>query len=101
MERCSQPTTPTAPSSRSIRMTVGLSATFRLATRPPTSPPGTGPSGSRSRARALFDLDPSGDDRGPDVLDLGLERARNLVADRPEPDTAVLEREAGGATGLE
>src|SRR4249919_639796 len=109
MERCSQPTTPTAPSSRSIRTTVGLSALFRLATRRPTWPPGTGPSGSRYRARPsrrglcdrARDRDLAGDDLGPDVLDLGLERARHLRADRAEADTAVPEGEAGSATGLE
>src|SRR5206468_2589037 len=40
-------------------------------------------------------------DLGPDVLDLGLERARHPRVDHAEADTAVLEREAGGATGLE
>src|SRR6266536_858567 len=105
MERCSRPTTPTAPSSRSIRRTVGLWASFRLATRRPTWPTGTGPSGFRYRARALCDRardrDLPGDDLGPDILDLGLERARHSRADRAEADTAVPEGEAGSATGLE
>src|ERR671918_2868694 len=105
MERCSQPTTPTAPSSRSIRRTVGLWASFRLATHRPTWPPGTRPSGFRYRARALCDRardrDLPGDDLGADVLDLGLERAGHARADRAEADTAVPEGEAGRATGLE
>src|SRR4051812_30961075 len=109
MERCSQPTTPTAPSSISIRRTVGLSASFRLATRRPTWPPGTGRSGFRYRARrsrpALCDRgrdpDLSGDDLGPDVLEFGPERTRHGGADRAEADSAGPERQAGGATGLE
>src|SRR4029450_12812572 len=47
------------------------------------------------------DRDLPGDDLGPDVLDLGLERAGHGRADRAEADTAVLKGEAGGATGLE
>src|ERR687891_1654899 len=70
-----------------------------------TWPLGTGSSGFRSRARALCDRgrdrDLPGDDLGPDVLDLGLERAGHPRADRAEADTAVPEGEAGGATGLE
>src|SRR6266508_782394 len=93
---CSRPTTPTAPSSRSM---------LRTATRRPTWPPGTGPSGFRYRARALCDRardrDLPGDDLGPDVLDLGLERTGHGRADRAEADTAVPEGEAGRATGLE
>ena len=52
--------------------------------------------GDRARDRDL-----PGDDLGPDVLDLGLERARHRRADRAEADTAVPEGEAGSATGLE
>src|SRR5215203_2425370 len=103
---CSRPTTPTAPSSRSMLRTVGWQAWFRLATRRRTWPLWTGgPSGFRSRARALCDRardrDLPGDDLGPDVLDLGLERAGHRRADRAEGDTAVPEGEAGRATGLE
>src|SRR5216117_2334448 len=62
-------------------------------------------SGFRYRARALcdraLDRDLPGDDLGPDVLDLGFERARHPRADRAEADTAVPEGEAGRATGLE
>src|SRR5262249_11118771 len=105
MERCGLPAMPTAPSSRSIRRTVGLRALSRLATRRRTWPLGTGSSGFRYRARVLCDQtrdrDLPGDDLGPDVLDLGLERARHRRADRAEADTAVLEGEAGSATGLE
>src|SRR5919109_3428054 len=105
MERCSPPTTPTAPSSRSIRRTVGSSASFRLATRRPTWLPGAGTSGFRYRARALCerarDRDLPGDDLGSDVLELGLERTGHGRADRAETDTAVPEGEAGRATGLE
>src|SRR5262245_30945545 len=80
-------------------------ASFRLATRRRTWPLGTGPSGFRYRARALCDRardrDPPGDDLGPDVLDLGQERAGHRRADPAEADTAAPEGEAGGATGLE
>src|SRR5829696_2370663 len=103
---CSRPTTPTAPSSRSMLRTVGWQAWFRLATRRRTWHLWTGrPSGFRYRARALCDRardrDLPGDDLGPDVLDLGLERAGHPRADRAEADTPVAEGEAGGATGLE
>src|SRR4029450_3141854 len=76
----------------------------------PTWPPGTGLSGFRYRARAhraralcdrARDRDLPGDDLGPDVLDLCLERAGHRRADRAEADTAVPEGEVGGATGLE
>src|SRR5690348_7945898 len=73
--------------------------------RRPTWRRGTGWSGFRYRARALCDRardrDLPGDDLGADVLDLGLERAGHRRVDRAETDTAVLEGEAGGATGLE
>src|SRR5262245_5517221 len=102
---CSGPTTPTAPSFRSIRRTVGFWASFRLATRQPTWCPWTGPSGFRFRARALCDRardrDRPGDELCPDLLDLGFERAGHGLADRAEADTVVLEGEAGSATGLE
>src|SRR5215216_2605801 len=103
---CSRPTTPTAPSSRSMLRTVGWQAWFRLATRRRTWPLWTGgPSGFRYRARALCDRardrDLPGDDLGPDVLDLCLERAGHRRAHRAEADTAVPEGEAGRATGLE
>src|SRR4029450_1793063 len=102
---CSRPTTPTAPSSRSMLRTARWQASFRLATPRRTWPPGTGPSGFRYRARALCDRardrDLPGDDLGPDVLDLCLERAGHRGADRAEADTAVPEGEAVGATGLE
>src|SRR5215204_1055726 len=103
---CSRSTTPTAPSSRSMLRTARWWAWFRLATRRRTWPLWTGgPFGFRYRARALCnrarDWDLSGDDLGPDVLDLGLERAGHRRADRAEADTAVPEGEAGGATGLE
>src|SRR5215216_2814166 len=102
---CSRPTTPTAPSSRSMLRTVGWQASFRLGTRRRTWPLGTGSSGFRYRARALCDRgrdrDLAGDDLGPDVLDLGLERAGHPRADRAEADTARPEGEAGSATGLE
>src|SRR5512134_85083 len=106
MQRYSQPTTPTVPSYRSIRRTVGLWASFRLATPRPTWPLWTGrPSGSRYRARALCnrvrDRDLPGDDLGADVLELGLKRTRHGRADRAEADTVVLEGEAGRATCLE
>src|SRR5436309_2001015 len=105
MGRCSRPTTPTAPSSRSMLRTARWQASFRLATRRRTWPLWTGPSGFRYRARALCDRardrDLPGDDLGPDVLDLGLERAGHRRADRAEADTAVLKGEAGRATGLE
>src|SRR5690348_9420630 len=102
---CSRPTTPTGPSSRSMLRTARWQASFRLATRRRTWPLWTGPSGFRSRARALCDRgrdrDLPGDDLGPDVLELGLERAGHGRADRAEADTAVPEGEAGRATGLE
>src|SRR5881396_636464 len=105
MRWCSRPTTPTAPSSRSMLRTARWQTAFRLATRRRTWPLVTGPSGFRYRARALCDRardrDLPGDDLGPDVLDLGLERARHLRADRTEADTAVPEGELGSATGLE
>src|SRR6187551_1369166 len=105
MERCSQPTTPTAPSSRSMPGTVGWWASSRSATPRRTLPLGTGSSGFRYRASAscdrVRDRDLSGDDLGPDVLDLGQERARHRRVDRTEADTVVSEGEAGCATGLE
>src|SRR5436309_14439407 len=105
MGRCSRPTTPTAPSSRSMLRTARWQASFRLATRRRTWPLWTGPSGFRSRARALCDRardrDLPGDDLAPDVLDPGLERARHPRADRADADTAVPERHAGSAPGVE
>src|SRR5436309_6362837 len=105
MGRCSRPTTPTAPSSRSMLRTATWQASFRLATRRRTWPLWTGVSGFRYRARALCDRarnrDLPGDDLSPHVLDLGLERARHRRADRAEADTAVPEGEAERATGLE
>src|SRR5215204_7353997 len=102
---CSRPTTPTAPSSRSMLRTARWQASFRLATRRRTWPLWTGPSGFRYRARALCDRardrDLPGDDLGPDVLDLGLERAGHGRADRAEADSAVPDGEAGCATCLE
>src|SRR5207247_4120354 len=102
---CSQPTTPTAPSSRSMLRTAGWQASFRSATRRRTWPLWAGTSGFRYRARALCDRardrDLPGDDLGPDVLDLGLERVGHRRADRAEADTAVPEGEPGRATGLE
>src|SRR5215217_5445847 len=96
---CSRPTTPTAPSSRSMLRTVGWQAWFRLATRRRTWPLWTGgPSGFRYRARALCDR---ARDRDLPGDDLGLERAGHRRADRAEADTAVLEGEAARATGLE
>src|SRR5947207_6647694 len=102
---CSRPTTPTAPSSRSMLRTAGWQASFRSATRRRAWPLWAGTSGFRYRARALCDQardrDLPGDDLGPDVLDLGLERTGHGRADRAEADTAVPEGEAGRATGLE